>query len=64
MLPNPARSCSIPLLEVPVDASHDQGIRIPHGMRAGSAGDPKMAVPPPAPVCENQPSRLLKLKVK
>ena len=63
MLPNPPKACAIPLLEVPVDGSYDQGIRIPHGMRGGST-DPKMAVPPPAPVCDNQPSPQPKLKVK
>ena len=64
MLPNPPKSCSVPLLEVPVDGSYDQGIRLPHSMRSGSSGDPKMAVPPPAPVCESQPSPQPKLKAK
>lgn len=64
MLPNPPKACSIPLLEVPVDGSYDQGIRLPHSMRSGSSGDPKMAVPPPAPVCENQPSPQSKPKAK
>lgn len=64
MLPSPPKSCSIPLLEVPVDGSYDQGIRLPHSMRSGSSGDPKMAVPPPAPVCENQPATGPRLKAK
>ena len=64
MLPNPPKSCSIPLLEVPVDGNYDQGIRLPHSMRSGSSGDPKMAVPPPAPVCENQPAPGPRLKAK
>ncbi len=64
MLPNPPRACAIPLLEVPVDGTLDKGILIPHGMQPGSSADPKMAVPPPAPACENQPSPLPKLKAK
>ncbi|MGA7415473.1 MAG: hypothetical protein WBW33_33690 [Bryobacteraceae bacterium] len=64
MLPSPPKSCSIPLLEVPVDGNYDQGIRLPHSRRSGSSGDPKMAVPPPAPVCENQPAPGPRLKAK
>jgi hypothetical protein len=64
MLPNAPKACSIPLLEVPLDSSVDEGMLIPHGLRSGSSADPKMAVPPPAPVCENQPSPQNKLKAK
>ena len=64
MLPNPNKVCAIPLLEVPVDGSYDQGIRIPHGLRSGSSTDPKMAIPPPAPACDNPSSPLPKRKAK
>jgi len=64
MLPNPPRACAIPLLEVPVDGSLDKGIRIPQGMRSGSSADPKMAVPPPAPACNDQPASRSQLKAK
>jgi hypothetical protein len=64
MLPNPPKACAIPLLEVPVDGSVDRGIRIEGQMKSGSYGDPKMAMAPPAPACENQPSSIPKLKAK
>jgi hypothetical protein len=64
ILPNPPKACSIPLIEVPVDGSYDEGIRIPHSRPSASSGDPKMAVPPPAPVCESHPSLQPKRKAK
>ncbi len=63
-LPSPSKACAIPLLEMPVDSSLDEGIRIPQPMRSGSSADPKMAVLPPAPACDNQAAPLPKLKVK
>jgi hypothetical protein len=64
MLPNPPKACAIPLLEVPVDGSVDRGISIPNGMKSGSSSDPKIAMAPPAPACENHPSSMPKVKTK
>jgi len=64
VLPNPSKECAIPLLEVPVDGNLDKGIRIPHSMQSGSSADSKMAVPPPAPSCDDQSATQLKLKAK
>jgi hypothetical protein len=63
-LPNSAKVCAIPLLEVPVDGRVDKGFRLPHRSESEQLTDPKIAVPPPMPACDNHPSSQPKLKAK
>jgi hypothetical protein len=61
-LPNSPKPCAIPLLEMAVDGTIDQGIRV--GPGSASSVDPIMSVLPPAPACESQSSPQPKFKAK
>ena len=63
-MPNAAKVCSIPLLELQADGSIDEGMRLPQALGSQSLSDPGIARMPPAPACEAQPGPQPKRRAK